>query len=312
MKEFSNALGLLNEKYIIKEKLGEGACSTVYKVQDMSTNKEYAAKVVEHYCKNEYQINKKLSELQNPYIIQLIEFSQGTIKIGNSQDYKAYYIFELANKGELTNYLGGNNKGFSEIHTKFIIYDILKGFQEIHNAEICHRDIKTENILLSSDDYKIKICDFGFSSNTSELLEGKYGTQYYMAPEIIMGKEYDGIKADIFSLGVLLFNIRTNKFIFDKAKVTNNKNNPTKYDYIKQRNEKIWKLNNIYDLSQDFKELYLSMVAFNPKERPTIQQILDGPWMQGIINLSESDFIKIKKEVINEFKQREKKCNFKE
>ena len=292
MKSIKNSIGVvLNENYVIIKKLGEGAYSSVYKVLNPETNEMLAMKVINKYCKNEMPINIKLSTIQSPYIIKYLGYSQGDIKIENNKDYKSYFLFELANKGELSNYINCGKNGLSEGQTKLIFCDILKGFHEIHKAEICHRDIKAENILLNTDDYNIKISDFGFSADSSELLDGIYGTQQYMAPEIIMDKEYDGIKADIFSLGVLLFYIRTSKFLFEQAKTN------TAYDYIKN--------NKKYGLSKEFKDLFLQMVAFNPDERPTIQEILNGEWMKDIINLSEDEFKKMKQELTEELKERE-------
>ena len=305
MKSIKNSIGVvLNENYVIIKKLGEGAYSSVYKVLNPETNEMLAMKVINKYCKNEMPINRKLSAIQSPYIIKYLGYSQGDIKIENNKDYKSYFLFELANKGELSNYINCGKNGLSEGQTKLIFCDILKGFHEIHKAEICHRDIKAENILLNTDDYNIKISDFGFSADSSELLDGIYGTQQYMAPEIIMDKEYDGIKADIFSLGVLLFYIRTSKFLFEQAKTN------TAYDYIKNNKKKIWKIaetNGIDGLSKEFKDLFLQMVAFNPNQRPTIQEILNGEWMKEIINLSEDEFKKKRQELTKELKKREDK-----
>lgn len=299
-------LGLINNKYIIIEQLGEGGYSTVYKVKD-EKNKLYAIKVVEIYCKEEKKLNQKLSEINSNYIIKLIDFSQGPIKIDYNEDYKSYFLFELADKGDLYKYINCGKNGFNETHSKLIFYDILKAVQAIHKLKICHRDIKAENILLVSDNYNIKLCDFGFSSDSSEFLHGSFGTKNYMAPEIIMDKDYDGMKADIFSLGVLLLNIRTNKFLFEQAKIGNNVNS-TVYDYIKNKDEKIWEKSEttgIKGLHEDFKELFLNMVAFNPKERPSVEQILTSKWMKEVNNLSENTRIKKREELINEFKSRE-------
>ena len=126
-----------------------------------------------------------------------------------------------------------------------------------------------------------------------------------MAPEIVKGLTYDAIKADIFSLGVLLFNLRTSKFLFDLTKV----NGTSLYDYVKDKNEIIWKIaesNGIRGLSNEFKKLFLKMVSFEPNERPNINDILEDEWFSEIRNLTKVDFEKLNQEVSNEFKKRER------
>ena len=303
---YDNYLGLLNNTYIVKELLGDGGYSTVYLVQNTTTNEKYAAKIINHYHQNEFKINNILSKTQSPYITKFINFSQGDLKLGKNQDFKPYFLFELASKGELTDYIKCCKKRFSEIISKIIFNEILKGMQVIHNEGICHKDIKSQNILLNGDEFIIKICDFGLSSFNENIQSDYCGTKEYMAPEIIMEKEYDGIKADIFSLGVLLLNIMTNKFLFDDARVTNNNTPQTLYDYIRLKNNQIWKIgeaHGITGLSETFKQLFLKMVAFNPKERPSIEEILNDEWMKEIQNLSNSELKKLK---IEEFKEREK------
>ena len=303
----SNNLGMIDKKYIIKSKLGEGAYSIVYKVQNIETNEEYAVKMIKLYCKNEIKINTKFSNIKSPYITKFIEFSQGSFKLSEHEDFNPYLLLELSDKGELNDYINCGKNGFNERHCKLIFYEILKGVLAMHNINICHRDIKAQNILLTSDKYNIKICDFGFSSDNSEMQNGIFGTREYMAPEVIMGKEYDGIKADIFSLGVLLFYLRTSRFLFDQAKTSNNNLLKTTYDYIKNKNNNIWKIsevNNINELSDDFKDLYLSMVAFDPNERPSISQILNHNWFKEIINLAEIQYMSIRSEITEELKKR--------
>ena len=195
--------------------------------------------------------------------------------------------------------------GFEEKHCKIIFYKILQGIKVIHDNGICHRDIKIDNILLD-DEFNIKICDFGFSSYNKKFQDDEYfGTKKYIAPEIVKGMEYDGIKADIFSLGVLLFNLRTSKFLFDLAKVNGN----SLYDYVKDKNEKIWKIvesNGIIGLSNELKKLFLKMVSFEPNERPSIEDILNDEWFSEIRNLSKIELDSLNQEVVNEFKRRER------
>ena len=303
MKDNTLALGTL-ENYLIIEKLEKGGYSTVYKVQHEITKKLFAAKVVERYCKNEIEMSKKLSDTQSPFINKYIDFLQGDLKIGKTEDFVSFFIFELCSKGSLNQYINNYLGGFEEKYCKVIFYKIIQGIKVIHDNGICHRDIKMDNILLD-DEFNIKICDFGFSCNNKKYLDDYLGTRKYMAPEIVKGMVYDGIKADIFSLGILLFNLRTSKFIFDLNKV----NGISLYDYIKDKNEMIWKIaesNGIKGLSKEFKNLFLKMVSYEPNERPNINDILNDEWFSEIRNLSKVDLEKLNQEVVNEFKKREK------
>lgn len=72
----------------------------------------------------------------------------------------------------------------------------------MHKIKIVHRDIKPENLLLKG---KLKIVDFGLSNTYSEMLKTACGSPCYAAPEMISGKMYNGLKADLWSCGVVLF-----------------------------------------------------------------------------------------------------------
>ena len=88
----------------------------------------------------------------------------------------------------------------------------------MHGNLICHRDLKLENILVS-DRQRIKIIDFGFGIRTKEDVNLKIfcGTSAYMSPEIVKKSDYNGFKADIWALGVVLYVMLTGRFPF-KAK----------------------------------------------------------------------------------------------
>jgi serine/threonine protein kinase len=219
--------------------------------------------------------------------------------VRNKVEFRSYIIYELCPKGSLEKYLSYGLGGFDENQSKFIFSEILIGIQECHKKGICHLDIKAENIFLGNE-FNIKIGDFGFSS-TNSFLEGDYGTRGYKAPEVTNDKEYDGIKADIFSLGVLLLNIRTGKFLFKEANESKEK---TVYDLVKDKDQRIWNIvesNDITGLSDEFKSLFLRMVSLNPKDRPSIDDILKDKWF----NLSKEERIKVAGEVRNEFIDRE-------
>lgn len=98
---------------------------------------------------------------------------------------------------------------------------LVSALQYIHQSGLVHRDIKSDNVMIT---YKClpHILDFGFASKISGDLENGYfatklGTPAYMAPEIHQGAPYDGVKGDIFALAVILFQMVLGRPPFEEA-----------------------------------------------------------------------------------------------
>lgn len=89
----------------------------------------------------------------------------------------------------------------------------------MNQMHITHRDLKLENILVS-ENLQLKIADFGYASCRTDHLTSYRGTFTYMAPEIKEGKEYNGLKVDLFSAGVILFILVKGIFPFKEARTT--------------------------------------------------------------------------------------------
>ena len=317
-----NELGILENRYILLKELGSGGTSNVYKIKDSTNNKEYALKIFHKYenlIENEIKINKIITQLNNPFFIKYISSSTGFLIKGETQSLKPYIIFELCSKGNPISYLSYNKTGFEETICKIFFYKILQIVKTLHKMGIYHRDLKLDNFLLDGDCYNIKLGDFGFSSlitmkknGKAKKLTGQIGTDIYMAPEIFLKVPYDGEKADIFSLGVILFNLRTSKFGFLKAKAVDFATDISAklYNFIMEKKiNTYWKILetnfNINGLSEEFKKLYIKMVSFNPKERPTIEEIYNDEWMKEIKDLNEEEFKTYENELIKELKKRE-------
>ena len=112
---------------------------------------------------------------------------------------------EHCSNGELFDYITSKNR-LKEEEACRLFQQLISGVEYLGELGIAHRDIKPENLLL--DDYKnVKIVDFGLSNTfkQGEKLSTACGSPCYAAPELVKGLEYIGIKADIWSCGVVLF-----------------------------------------------------------------------------------------------------------
>ena len=206
--------------YEIGKVIGRGAYATVKICKNKITQEKFAMKIYEKKILND-NIKKKcilreieiLKKLNHPNIVKLYD----TI----ISDKNILLIQELVNGISLRDFYNKeirNQKNISEKKYKIltlIFKQIFSAFDYIHKKNIFHRDIKLENILLTKN-YEIKIIDFGFGLyNPRNYLQKFFcGTPNYMAPEIIMKKEYDGQKADMWSLGILLYKLFCADFPF--------------------------------------------------------------------------------------------------
>ena len=184
-----------------------------------------------------------LRNVDNPYILHSIQNGNGLLTLNNRQpENKPYIIYEYAVIFDLYFYL---TKGrFTERQAKLLFKKILIGLQAIHNAGICHRNMKPNNILFDAN-FNPKISYFYFSCLNANNLQERVGTDKYMAPEILSNKPYDGILSDIFSLGQLLFSMVTQMQGFQVATGTDKF-----YSFIMNRSFGIyWKLFDSYNLN---------------------------------------------------------------
>ena len=281
---------IINNKYFIMQKLGEGASSKVFLVKDMKSKKLFACKFQNISHKNliENETNF-LSQFSHKNIIKKID--DGEFKLQHKK--LKFIIFDYCEHGRLSDYICF---GFGERYGKYLFNIILETVNEIHNFGFAHRDLKLENILLDKW-FNVKIGDFGFCTLLKRNLKNFLGTFCYAAPEILMRKKYDGKKIDIFSLGIILFVIVTGKKFFLMKETEffylNYKNN------VKENYEKfIAKLDKeCLNFSLNFRDLCFKMIKFEPDERPDYFDIKNHEWLK---NIDVSQF-----EMENHFKSRD-------
>ena len=292
----------IDNKYIIKEKIGSGGQANAFLVTEKGNNKNYVAKVSKQdndSMNNEINILKELKEYNNPYITNLIDSGEGEIiRINREPKKRKYCILEYAPNGNIFDYIYCKHSGLGELHSKIIFQKIMKGISFIHEHNICHRDIKLDNILFD-ENFSPKICDFGFACENTENLNINLGTSGYKPPEVGRSKPYDGCKVDIFCLGVSLIRLVIGTSAFGKAT-----RNDQKYHMIMQKKYKeYWEIvesqNNDLKLSEEFKDLYIKMILYNPQLRLTAKEVLEHPWFKEINEMEET----LKKDLESKIKE---------
>ena len=311
-------------KYILESKIGSGATCHVYKghsVEDPSVL--FAIKIFKQDSKKYY--DKEISihtYLQNSeYFLHLKKAGEGYIHYPIEESIfgymsekeeeieKVYYeIEELAENGELFNYVYEINKGFPEEICAKIFHDIIKSVDLLHKKGIIHCDIKPENVLIGND-FNPKLIDFGFSQKIREknnyIINSTSGSDIYSPPEIrkAFNQGYDGIKSDIFSLGVMLFVLKLAKFPFNLSGYSDKR-----YRLIMSKKyDEYWNGFKNDKVSDEFKDLMNHLICYDPSERLDIKEILEHPWIKNnVYNIEKNKNVNIHKEVVCELKERKK------
>ena len=257
--------------------------------------------------KNEIKILKEI----NPNVEHPIPFIPAVYWPDKDENINttSYYVIDYFSHGNLLDYIENSN-GFLERHAKMIFKKIVERIQFCHNKNICHLDIKPANIVFDNE-FEPIIIDFGLSLkiNDDKIYEGETGTEQYECPEMWEKGKFTGVEADIFSLGALLFNLIAPSFGFLQAK----KDDPYYSLIIEDKEKEYWNkilplINNI-ELSENFKNLYTKMIAYESKNRPTIEEILAHPWFNEIKNLSKEVEKKEIAEKLGEIYNKIKECN---
>ena len=299
---------IVNEFYFL-ENIGRGAYSKVKKCINLNTREEFAVKIInkkllrkkkksygktkEGTLKINYMIEDAMNEINiyksfpepNDNVIHLYQ-----ILNDNKKD-KTYLIMELAQKGPLVtlNEKSGVfsiNKNYrddiyDEKLIKKWILDIAKGLKFLHENNVVHRDIKSDNILIDKNGH-CKLADFGCSiklkNNQPDLFSKTEGNMYFFPPEFVDGKskkQFGYKPVDIWAFGVSIYTCIFKSLPF----LPENRENvvelfkeirEAKFDYNK----------NGVKISKDMEILLGHILDKDPNKRFTAKDIVDYPWLK--------------------------------
>ncbi|XP_065070358.1 testis-specific serine/threonine-protein kinase 3-like [Rhopilema esculentum] len=182
---------------------------------------------------------------------------------------KIYMVLEHIDNGDLCRYLR-KKKFIAEPEAQKLFKGMLSAISYLHSKNVAHRDIKLENVLLTKDMVP-KLSDFGFAKrvrNRRDRSETFCGSKMYSCFEILAGIPYNIFKADIWSLGVILFTMITGFFPFSEVR-----------QLLKMR-EGVSFIGSKQDISIDVANLIRHILQTNPHQRYSIQQIHKHKWFR--------------------------------
>ncbi|GAA5828665.1 hypothetical protein JCM3766R1_003778 [Sporobolomyces carnicolor] len=278
--------------YQFKETLGVGGFAEVKRATCIDNGEDVAIKII-HKGKirdHEQQIFRQntLLKLKHDHIIELKEWFESKERY--------YLVFELAAGGELFEHLiESPNYRFSEAEAREVVYALVDGVKYLHSKNIIHRDLKPENVLyrtppgshpeVGHDDCVIS--DFGLAAYIppGERLHTIAGSAGYSAPEmyprlgVSLGKGRGagyGLKADVWSLGVIAFCCMGGRFPFKKT---------DPFELAEEaRTTKLYFPKTWDVISDEAKHFVRWLLTVDEEKRPTIDEAIRHPWLRSAVS----------------------------
>ncbi|TFK22605.1 Pkinase-domain-containing protein [Coprinopsis marcescibilis] len=196
----------VHQLYHRLETIGKGAYGSVHKGKHIPTGNVVALKIIELDTPDD-----DVADIQREVALltQLRDAPNITKYFGCYMDASRVWIaMEYAQGGSVHTLMKASKDGcIEEKYTAVIIREVLVGLNYLHKVPVIHRDMKAANVLVTASG-KVMICDFGVSALLTTVSSKRTtltGTPYWMAPEVIQGVSAYDTKADIWSLGVMIY-----------------------------------------------------------------------------------------------------------
>lgn len=193
---------------------------------------------------------------------------------------KLYIVMEFADGGDLSSAVQkrkAEHNPWTEEEVMRIFVQICLALRHVHNANILHRDLKSQNIFLTQKGM-VKLGDFGIAKvldASDDQARTQIGTPYYLSPEICESKPY-GRKSDVWSLGVILYELLALEMPFQATSL------PALVHRIVTTDPSYAKLEGNY--SSDIVSLCRQLLAKNPDDRPSLSQVVRSDFIKGHIS----------------------------
>ena len=253
--------------YSLGIELGRGAFGKVVLGKHILTNELVAIKILDkillNHTPDDYQSIKQeiniLKSVKHKHIVQLYEVLQTSRHI--------FIIMEYCEGKDLLDYILTKSKLSEEESLKYF-QQLINALFYLHSQNIAHRDIKIDNMLLDRN-RDLKLVDFGLSTKYPDdnLLDQPCGTVVYAAPEVLQGREYHGMLADVWSSGIVLYGMLSGYLPFGEQD-----------DEINKQNIIMGRFKFPSYFSDCVKDLLMHMLDLDPMTRYTLQEVRNHPW----------------------------------
>lgn len=276
-------------KYLVGDRIGKGGTADVRLARDTTTNETVAMKIFKaKHAVAGAEEGRILKMLAHPGVLKVRDvFTNATWVDGQRT---TVIVLEFAKYGSLIDFV--MKCGTLEPRlARWVFKQIFSAVKHCHKSKIIHRDIKPDNTLLVEDangDARIKLCDFGGALDTTQvgMKNRLLGTERYAAPEVL-AKTGISPKVDVFALGVMIFVSLSGTHPFKRAD-----GEDVWFKYIARgRWDKFWAVHRMYtpEFPKDVMDLIEGMLAPNPEERFTIDDVLQHGWTRNRDVCSDSE-----------------------
>ncbi|XP_041003672.1 serine/threonine-protein kinase SRK2I-like [Juglans microcarpa x Juglans regia] len=259
-----------SDRYDLVRDIGSGSFGVARLMRDKQTKELVAVKYIERGDKIDENVRREIinhRSLRHPNIVQFKEVILTPTHLA--------IVMEYASGGELFDRICSAGR-FSEDEARFFFQQLISGVSYCHAMQVCHRDLTLENTLLDgSPAPRLKICDFGYSKSSVLHSQPKstVGTPAYIAPEVLLRKEYDGKIADVWSCGVTLYVMLVGAYPFEDP------DKPKDFCKTIQRVLSLqYSIPDSVQISLECRNLISRIFVSDPVARITITEIKNHEW----------------------------------
>uniref|UniRef100_A0A5B6ZFU8 Protein kinase domain-containing protein n=1 Tax=Davidia involucrata TaxID=16924 RepID=A0A5B6ZFU8_DAVIN len=261
----------LRRNYRLCEEIGRGRFGVVHRCYSPESGESFAVKSIDKRLISDDSVDRQC--LYNEVkVMNLLTANPNVVQIFNvyEDDTHLHIVLELCNSSDLFQRV--TNRVFSESEAVTVMVPLMEAIAYCHSRGVAHRDIKPDNILFDEWN-RLKLADFGSAEcfREGELMSGIVGTPYYVAPEVVAGREYNE-KVDVWSAGVILYIMLAGipPFYGDSATEI--------FEAVLRANLR-FPPRVFHSVSPVAKDLLRRMLCKDVSKRFTAEQVLRHPWM---------------------------------